>query len=139
MAHRLACYAQFKLANPTTWRDLVIRHFELGALLDADQTVGDRKWAFGKYVERLEYMIYHNEKTYGFQTALVACGNLTNADRGLGLFLETKLASGTFATRFRADKDEAQGHLFAQVAHNASMEIVDAKWGDTGEIDSETK
>ncbi|EPQ50015.1 hypothetical protein GLOTRDRAFT_134340 [Gloeophyllum trabeum ATCC 11539] len=131
------CWEKFKSANPTTHVKYLQKWYELVVLTNPDMSLGMRKRTFKTFTQKLVQMVESYQRLHGFQVALVASGINVNQDEGLGLFHETKYASGLFAKRCRMEGDELIGYLKSHTYHLRMKEGVDLAWADEAGTDAQ--
>ncbi|KAI9571059.1 hypothetical protein HD554DRAFT_2169420 [Boletus coccyginus] len=92
--------------------------------------VSQRTQMFNKIHRQTTSLLDAVAAKYGFEAALVMCGNTINEDVSLAFIHTTGAANSFFKTRCCADKDAIIGHLKSHVYNNVSLEIVSDAFND---------
>ncbi|EJF60373.1 hypothetical protein DICSQDRAFT_171095 [Dichomitus squalens LYAD-421 SS1] len=122
---RRACYRAF-LANMEPKAHEILTKYSTLRQIQAGkrQTNAERKAQFRKFQKKLQDHIDAFESLHGFRAAFVCAGSIPNSDGGLGAVYESKLATGFFESRCRANPNTILSHFKVQVFNTASMDVV---------------
>ncbi|KAG2092118.1 uncharacterized protein F5147DRAFT_538055, partial [Suillus discolor] len=111
-AVRRLCYEKFKEAFPDDYQDILSAYNEANHIGSAS-TLNQHQQSFQKLYRRVASLLDSASTRFGFEAAIVFCGNIVNQDASLGHVHTTQSAAGFFETRCRANDDTIIGHLKA--------------------------
>ncbi|KAG1789413.1 uncharacterized protein HD556DRAFT_1447028 [Suillus plorans] len=123
-AVRRLCYEKFKGAFPDDYQDILSAYNEANHIGSAS-TLNQRQQSFQKLYRRVATLLDSASTRFGFEAAIVLCGNVVNQDASLGHVHMTQAAAGFFETRCRANDDTIIGHLKAHVFNATSRSVVE--------------
>ncbi|KAG1722376.1 uncharacterized protein EDB91DRAFT_1063952 [Suillus paluster] len=108
------CYEKFKEAFPNDYQDILSAYSEAHHIGTAS-TLNQCLQSFQKLYRRVASLLDSASTRFGFESAIVLCGNIVNQDASLGHVHTTPAAAGFFETRCHANDDTIIGHLKAHV------------------------
>ncbi|KAH0832247.1 hypothetical protein J3R83DRAFT_13221, partial [Lanmaoa asiatica] len=123
-------YTKFKEAHNDNWREILEIHSMLELSQCSSSTVAQRTQTFNKIRRQTTSLLDATAAKYGFEAAIVMCGNTVNEDGSLAFVHTTATANNFFETRCHADNDAIIGHLKSHVYNNVSLDVVAEAFGD---------
>ncbi|KAG0695533.1 hypothetical protein DFH29DRAFT_879987 [Suillus ampliporus] len=129
------CYEKFKEAFPDNYQDILSAYSEAHHI-GAASTLNQHLQSFQKLHRQVASLIWHlvldsASTRFGFESAMVLCGNIVNQDASLGHVHTTPAAAGFFEMRCRANNDTIIGHLKAHVFNETSLSVVKDAFKDS--------